>query len=176
MLSESSKSWLGYRWDFCVLILVLMEYALWDDIDEIIETIEKCLNPCFNGICSLRQFVGYDTAELLKVLILVLMEYALWAEGTGRTPRLPRSLNPCFNGICSLRRGLSRTTGQSCCLNPCFNGICSLRKAADITSPYRAWVLILVLMEYALWGCSQVQQRRNSWSLNPCFNGICSLS
>ena len=38
----------------------------------------------------------------------------------------------------------------SLCLNPCSNGICSLAKTKLSGTP-TATVLILVLMEYALW-------------------------
>ena len=43
---------------FFVLILVLMEYALWEEVD-----------------CE-------DNPDIAEVLILVLMEYALWVEQT----------------------------------------------------------------------------------------------
>ena len=36
-----------------------------------------CLNPCFNGICSLSDMVKGPRADFDGVLILVLMEYAL---------------------------------------------------------------------------------------------------
>ena len=36
------------------------------------------------------------------------------------------------------------------CLNPCSNGICSLT-VSIFTTPWQMGVLILVLMEYALW-------------------------
>ena len=35
-------------------------------------------------------------------------------------------------------------------LNPCFNGICSLRVKRGDRDAKQSWVLILVLMEYAL--------------------------
>ena len=37
------------------------------------------------------------------------------------------------------------------------------------------WVLILVLLEYALWVTSPVCLPEKIVSLNPCFTGICSL-
>ena len=65
-----------------VLILVLMEYAL-----EVAHSVPPCvrnspsLNPCFNGICSRRQFNEKDVINVFtEVLILVLMEYALEAN------------------------------------------------------------------------------------------------
>ena len=69
---------------------------------------ECCLNPCFNGICSLRK-------EKKKKKILI------------------ESLNPCFNGICSLRGESIDLAKAKLRLNPCFNGICSLS-----VEPFRA--------------------------------------
>ena len=58
-----------------VLILVLMEYALREEISNLIADILR-LNPCFNGICSASKM--RNLSEIFsKVLILVLMEYAL---------------------------------------------------------------------------------------------------
>ena len=63
-----------------VLILVLMEYALWVYTKYGVElSVSSGLNPCFNGICSLRQSNKSICSCWLFVLILVLMEYALWA-------------------------------------------------------------------------------------------------
>ena len=40
-----------------VLILILMEYALWVTIDDMTdEDVKEGLNPYSNGICSLRVF------------------------------------------------------------------------------------------------------------------------
>ena len=61
-------------------------------------------------------------------------------------------LNPCFNGICSLTvLDWESFTGNRFCLNPCFNGICSLTWGNSCLRDCRSGVLILVLMEYALW-------------------------
>jgi hypothetical protein len=49
-----------------------MEYALRES--EAIEKATKCLNPCFNGICSASIIIILWNSD---VLILVLMEYAL---------------------------------------------------------------------------------------------------
>ena len=38
----------------------------------------------------------------------------------------------------------------SCRLNPCFNGICSMRNKKEMKATTVYYVLILVLMEYAL--------------------------
>ena len=54
-----------------------MEYALWEiSVNTEFDSV-KGLNPCFNGICSLRimETIDFDLYECL---------------------------NPCFNGICSL--------------------------------------------------------------------------
>ena len=77
MLSEKMEEMINTE-EIVVLILVLMEYALWDTTNLIKE-------------------IGSD------VLILVLMEYALWASYifVGKHEFLS-CLNPCFNGICSL--------------------------------------------------------------------------
>ena len=68
-----------------VLILVLMEYALWEVYKATdITILELGLNPCFNGICSLRYQEKQLYLQKHLVLILVLMEYALWVA---RSPR-----------------------------------------------------------------------------------------
>ena len=131
MLSEKSLFRKIKQMLLHVLILVLMEYALWE-----IQTMEvgsnvACLNPCFNGICSLSAYFMPKQILHSTVLILVLMEYALWVYcrwvhwfGKGLC------LNPCFNGICSLSYGwMVRISVFYESLNPCFNGICSLRKS-----------------------------------------------
>ena len=187
-----------------VLILVLMEYALWEQVPvKFFSRDGEGLNPCFNGICSLS------------------------LQNCNYCSYLKKRLNPCFNGICSLSLGnwSIRIIPPTKCLNPCFNGICSLSQLGKGHRPLRRHVLILVLMEYALWEIDerayikvvevlilvlmeyalwafQTKSKQfkftNSinhcfnviWSLsfneivkslmiaglNPCFNGICSLS
>ena len=143
MLSEYSES----SWELVpgVLILVLVEYALWGNIH----------------LCSGRR----------RVLILVLVEYALWApmfriwwrpslnpcfsgicslSNRMYPDELRESLNPCFSGICSLRKRIRAPIRTWCSLNPCFSGICSLRLPQKIALG-AIFVLILVLVEYALW-------------------------
>ena len=147
-----------------VLILVLMEYALWARNKEIIVKPWKCLNPCFNGICSLRIDKFYATKNAKDVLILVLMEYALWELLSLWDCHGIACLNPCFNGICSLRifvkiwQKLFRP-----CLNPCFNGICSLRAIEFPSYDDVIVVLILVLMEYALWDIPSVSPNKEGY-------------
>ena len=109
------------------LILVLMEYALWQNSHMYVPKTGKGLNPCSNGICSLTRNPAYCRQKNAPVLILVLMEYALWLERMKTLPPPPKCLNPCSNGICSLTW---RTVGvfdtSKWGLNPCSNGICSL--------------------------------------------------
>ena len=88
-------------------------------------TIQR-LNPCSNGICSLTSLCM-----------------------TQRSPL--GSLNPCSNGICSLTYlWWFRKGSRLWSLNPCSNGICSLT-GRTVNTLGRRVVLILVLMEYALW-------------------------
>ena len=158
------------------------------------------LNPCFNGICSMRWFALTTVAMCWAVLILVLMEYAQWASRRPRRQLPWDGLNPCFNGICSMRQlpwDLSSSHGRS--LNPCFNGICSMSVPWQLCNvlgfvlilvlmEYAQWgknqetgeveypgVLILVLMEYAQWEYPVYHGEDGSTGLNPCFNGICSM-
>ena len=109
-----------------VLILVLMEYALWLWQIRYTPLWSSGLNPCSNGICSLTMHI--KTVQ----------------------PQSQVCLNPCSNGICSLIEKARNLYVKEKCLNPCSNGICSLiyylkciRKLFN--------VLILVLMEYAFW-------------------------
>ena len=53
MLSENEEVQVVNEVNEQVLILVLMEYALWDFITGDNELGKSSLNPCFNGICSL---------------------------------------------------------------------------------------------------------------------------
>ncbi len=42
----------------------------------LLDLTEKCLNPCYNGICSLSEHIILSVKNVV-VLILVIMEYAL---------------------------------------------------------------------------------------------------
>ena len=131
------------------------------------------LNPCSNGIWSLMTCARNRILNHF-VLILVLMEYALWSKAAPKAASQASGLNPCSNGICSLMEGKNQCFSKEYnCLNPCSNGICSLieLKYFKILTDN---VLILVLMEYALWWDWRTQSRIQT-SLNPCSNGICSL-
>ena len=50
----------------------------------------------------------------------------------------------------------------------CYSGV---KKDSTVKTE---WVLILVLMEYALRGSKRPLILKIIYSLNPCFNGICS--
>ena len=130
-----------------------MEYALWQSRKANLASIFKSLNPCSNGICSLT--IQYGACRYLASL----------------------GLNPCSNGICSLTNlEVTHKEDTLTGLNPCSNGICSL---TELYSNY--WiviqiVLILVLMEYALWLPKMSSKKQLKICLNPCSNGICSLT
>ena len=64
-----------------VLILVLMEYGLGPSASNVIFTITKRLNPCFNGIWSRTLKTMRVINTIFAVLILVLMEYGLGDRG-----------------------------------------------------------------------------------------------
>ena len=109
----------------------------------------------------------FFTSSDWKVLILVLMEYALWPGTAGvYLGKVDKGLNPCSNGICSLTwRGVQGICKTKFCLNPCSNGICSLTTAWEISCYTQGCVLILVLMEYALWRWSQCNQGQQGSSV-----------
>ena len=156
-----------------VLILVLMEYGLWQERVKR-ETEEIGLNPCSNGIWSLTKqgetsqphppvlilvlmeyglwrIVDYGDGSRYPVLILVLMEYGLWLF----CPTLQHlrfwCLNPCSNGIWSLTLSAASAFIILQCLNPCSNGIWSLTFYKE-------------------------RAQESGIGLNPCSNGIWSLT
>ena len=110
-----------------VLILVIVEYALWVHFISLKGWFMIRLNPCYSGICSVREFNRYQ----------------LGTKGC---------LNPCYSGICSVRGNKGYYPFWFVgCLNPCYSGICSVRpKTHNHGNILR--VLILVIVEYALWG------------------------
>ena len=133
-----------------VLILVLMEYGLWQARKSTIVFVPPGLNPCSNGIWSLTPQSTPSTFIGKIVLILVLMEYGLWLIYCATIIFSSISLNPCSNGIWSLTLiGITKWKIKIC-LNPCSNGIWSLTSLTSHNSRYDR-VLILVLMEYGLW-------------------------
>ena len=110
-----------------VLILVLMEYALWQRATEINDPVLNVLILVLMEYALWQVIVLYLRLMPTAVLILVLMEYALW------------------------RNSIIYKWIYWYCLNPCSNGICSLTKTLASLNPLLYKVLILVLMEYALW-------------------------
>ena len=109
-----------------VLILVLMEYGLWLIVQEYLKVYYLCLNPCSNGIWSLTK-----------------------RKMTKKKPHY--RLNPCSNGIWSLTITWRLSLRWLLSLNPCSNGIWSLTWQYHLSLSIRESVLILVLMEYGLW-------------------------
>ena len=93
-------------------------------IEELEQFEHSSLNPCFDGICSMR-----EALRALKALMFP-------------------CLNPCFDGICSMRAYPITMDISDVSLNPCFDGICSMRSTKK-TVIAALYVLILVLMEYA---------------------------
>ena len=72
-----------------VLILVVMEYTQWEII-WFKRSFNLCLNPCCNGIYSMR-FIQVTTTKNLEVLILVVMEYTQWALNHVHHKRIKKS-------------------------------------------------------------------------------------
>ena len=69
-------------WQTCqtVLILIILEDALWDFVYGKIQFHPACLNPYYTGRCSLSEEDGKKITETREVLILIILEDALWAE------------------------------------------------------------------------------------------------
>ena len=173
-----------------------------DTVGECNDFEETCLNPYSNGICSLSRPERGWWFTWRSVLILILMEYALWDCCTVCSTWWKFCLNPYSNGICSLSGMNNIAIRIICkCLNPYSNGICSLRNCRACWKTWTNLVLILILMEYALWGISLsanfgqknvlilILMEYALWAvagsdatitsfvcLNPYSNGICSLS
>ena len=171
MVSDTDQPWINM--DQRVLILVLMEYGLWQFVFNSTFKRVLCLNPCSNGIWSLT--ADYPECETKL-----------------------QCLNPCSNGIWSLTQGDFRQDRVHR-LNPCSNGIWSLTRGCAAPCPKSPPVLILVLMEYGLWRFDKPQpywvravlilvlMEYGLWrnylaigtaplGLNPCSNGIWSLT
>ena len=106
-----------------------MEYAQWESRFWLSIDGNICLNPCFNGICSMRV-------------------YKLRYRYTGDF----KGLNPCFNGICSMRvwtlgvRGNFKWSVLILVLMEYAQWEFQRLPRTGISG-----VLILVLMEYAQW-------------------------
>ena len=131
----------------------------------------KSLNPCCNGIYSMRLRKKLRNT-LYSVLILVVMEYTQWvakknvkATDEGLNPccngiysmsvlvfqLTNQCLNPCCNGIYSMSCFSSWLSLACCSLNPCCNGIYSMRVSSKTCFRNKFAVLILVVMEYTQW-------------------------
>ncbi len=142
------------RWSIScrVLILVVMEDALWhygvgcDGIPI------ECLNPCCNGRCSLTKLSLCWYLSRQIVLILVVMEDALWLLHTGYV------YLPWYYVLILvvMEDALWQDKWEH----------------DDSIWP----VLILVVMEDALWRESTKWKATPSYGLNPCCNGRCSLT
>ena len=65
------------NWGRLVLILVVMEYTQWESMNEW-KTKTESLNPCCNGIYSMRKQKLKSLSSEIPVLILVVMEYTQW--------------------------------------------------------------------------------------------------
>ncbi len=128
------------------------------------------------------------------------MEDALWPLQRMVNLHGMVCLNPCCNGRCSLTSANFAESSSTKSLNPCCNGRCSLTGSKGSQKGQEPHVLILVVMEDALWRryvtCQDTigvvlilvvmedalwrsVSRREGGSiacLNPCCNGRCSLT
>ncbi len=128
MLYENKNYTFGF--DESVLILILMEYALWG------KQVCRCLtswwslNPYSNGIYSMRRCNSLLFEKARSVLILILMEYTLWGRGYYH---LYRGIQGVL--ILILMEYTLWEEYQNCvhillsCLNPYSNGIYSMSDA-----------------------------------------------
>ena len=86
-----------------VLILVLVDYALWQ---------QDANPPKGKARVLILVLVDYalwrnskvESRSSQKVLILVLVDYALWLYVLYAKHKISKSLNPCSGGLCSLTR------------------------------------------------------------------------
>ena len=92
-----------------VLILVVMEYTQWGRVHETYCRTGDSLNPCCNGIYSMRLISKGQLGQVVSVLILVVMEYTQWGSIDCQWAKLWKSLNPCCNGIYSMSRWKTKT-------------------------------------------------------------------
>ena len=63
---------------------------------------------------------------------------------------LPMRLNPCYSGICSVNGTPNGSVMNTTGLNPCYSGICSVNPPLKTNTLWMQYVLILVIVEYAL--------------------------
>ena len=126
-----------------------MEYTQWVQQETNSHQLCSSLNPCCNGIYSMRKVVQryrYGT----WVLILVVMEYTQWGA---RTEFKICSYNVLILVVMEYTQWESRW--RNICwrwksLNPCCNGIYSMSRVIAMI-PTLCVVLILVVMEYTQW-------------------------
>ena len=135
-----------------VLILVVMDVALWprDKADATEQCGVLILVVMDVALWQLGELTPSQIAE--QVLILVVMDVALWPYVLVQEYLRKDSLNPCCNGCSSLTCGYcSLFLSFNHCLNPCCNGCSSLTPEATETNTMSFTVLILVVMDVALW-------------------------
>ncbi len=137
--------------NYLVLILVVMEDALWPTGLETVKIRRTCLNPCCNGRCSLTLCPLWIRSRCTWVLILVVMEDALWL-----CPWRPLLPSPLVLILVVMEDALWLI----------LKGMRFIERT----------VLILVVMEDALWQGLIVSEPHSLGSLNPCCNGRCSLT
>ena len=145
-----------------VLILILMEYALW--VPKVWSTSPaSCLNPYSNGICSMSNCNLVFNEQIDGRLNPYSNGICSMRAAKAKDSRnVNFRLNPYSNGICSMREGLVLVKKQMMSLNPYSNGICSMRWHRPCLSAWLLYVLILILMEYALWETVQLWRSNNS--------------
>ena len=175
MLFELSTNFWRTKYEG-VLILILMEYALWVDMHS-----KDCYKNMIVLILILMEYALWVTpsnllAVTVRVLILILMEYALW-DGS----MFKFDFEFVVLILILMEYALWVVRNQIDERNSVHVLILILMEyalwAVQITKfCLSAWVLILILMEYALWGREIITNKAGMLGLNPYSNGICSLS
>ena len=139
-----------------VLILVVMEYTQWAPTKMAMKH-SQSLNPCCNGIYSMRfeQFAALNDTQ--KVLILVVMEYTQWDIRT-----FDKTVEEIVLILVVMEYTQWVTQAKYACLklrslNPCCNGIYSMRIMQIANNFSERSVLILVVMEYTQWACLKLR-------------------
>ena len=145
-----------------------MEYTQWGKQITVSAILCACLNPCCNGIYSMRILFA-STQDKALVLILVVMEYTQWADAlaqfnTDNNVVLILVVMEYTQWACSGRR-----PHHHLCLNPCCNGIYSMSCIGMFSCANRR-VLILVVMEYTQW------EQRLTYPLYKAFWFIISMT
>jgi len=175
MLSEISKAWkcnTGIR----VLILIVLEDALWVPCISASAISQTCLNPYCIGRCSLSQRILLCVTRFIEVLILIVLEDALWVNERWTNDERTNCLNPYCIGRCSLS---SETSGVFQGADPVLILIVledALWENVIVVIAPTIEVLILIVLEDALWVLSFETTQFNTFCLNPYCIGRCSLS